>query len=98
MAKWNPVEWAEKTRLLSVEERGTLVDIRNMMMLRAEMEVSEKRVATATMDTWGLVLRMSAERARKAFEGLEAAGVIRTVPRPQEAVEGHNVLTVECAW
>lgn len=98
MAKWDPVQWAEKTKLLSVEERAALVDVRNMMMLRLALEVSEKRVATATMDTWGLVLRMSADRARKAFEGLEAAGVIRTSPRPQDAAEGHNVLTVECDW
>jgi len=96
--KWNPVEWAEKTKLLSVEERGALVDVRNMMMLRMQLEVSEEKVAAATMETWGLVLRMSADRARVAFAGLEAAGVIRTVPKPMEAAEGHSVLQVECAW
>ena len=95
---WNPNEWAEKTKMLDAAERGVLADIRNTMFLKAHMTTSACGVVAASMDTWAVIMRMSTESVRKVFVGLEAAGVIRTVPKPMEAAEGHSVLQVECAW
>ena len=95
MVRWDPPAWAERTRLLDAAERGVLADLRNMMFLRMALACSRStNQMAASMDTWAMCMRMSAEGVRKVFVGLEAAGVVRTSPKPSEAKKGTDVLVV----
>ena len=94
MVAWNPQEWANRTHKLEADERGVLADLRNMLFLRMHITAVKTDRMAASMDTWGVVLRMSTDAARKTLAGLEAAGAIRTIPRPDMAKEGSNVLMV----
>ncbi len=94
-ARWNPQLWAERTRMLDAAERGVLVDLKNMLFMRAQLMCSKTEQMAASMDTWALVMRMSTDRVRMVFTGLEAAGVVKTIPKPLEATDGCDVLTVK---
>jgi hypothetical protein len=95
---WYPNRWAEKTKMLSAAERGVMADVLNTMFMTKIENRSGCSVCVASMDTWAVLLRMSTESVRKAFAGLEAAGVIQTKPKPDEAAKGVDVLHVTVMW